>query len=187
METVDLEQELTSAADVELAGERYLASHRALGACTRQFARLADEIAAELTAIRLDDAPSIPEQRRQPDRCVLQLADAAVTLSWLRTTKDTVADGRLLVIAWRGTVVTKSSRMPERSLQPMVVRADPAVAVWEETFLANATSEADWRWRREGDTSGGLDATALARRCGEFVRGVLVERGTIPTINKGAA
>ena len=154
--------------------DRFLASHRAHGVCTRELNRLADDVARLVEELPRGDDGEKPEVRLSPGRYVLQVGPAALTLSWLRSTLDSVADGRLLAVAWRGTVVRGANRLPERSLGPGNART--AVAVWEETLVADATSEGDWRWRAESDPTRSYDCAELAARCVEPLRAELSMR-----------
>ena len=140
--------------------ERYLGSHRALTACTREFARLAEDVRTLVDHLRSPDDDV--DLRITPGRCIVQLGPVALTLSWLRSTLDSVADGRLLVVAWRGTVGGGVTRGFEQARPRAESRA---VSIWEEVLVADATGDGDWHWRPEADASHRFDSRALAERC----------------------
>ncbi|MHB1074354.1 MAG: hypothetical protein ACYC3Q_16350 [Gemmatimonadaceae bacterium] len=148
----------------------FLQSHRALSACGREFTRLADEVAAHMNALRGQGIEDKLDCRVTPGRCIAQLGPVALTLSWLRSSPDTAADGRLLVMAWMGTVASGSKRLPEHGTK---ASARTAETLWEETLVADASSEADWKWRAESDHATAYDSSALAQRCMEPIREAL--------------
>src|SRR5207245_15248 len=90
----------------------YLNSHRALSALTREFVRLGDEIVAGASALTLPEGSGKPEARRSPERLIFQFGPVAVTLGWLRSTLDSVGDGKLLVALWQGTIAGRRSPSP---------------------------------------------------------------------------
>ena len=148
--------------------ESYLSSYRALAACTREFARLAEDVVHGVAALRADGVEEKPDVRLTPGRCIVQLGPVAVTLTWLRSTLDTAADGELLVIVWRGTVAPHPSVVPERREQAGALQ--PATALWEEVFAAAAASEAGWSWRPTDADIGGYSSVELAARAVERLR-----------------
>jgi hypothetical protein len=145
----------------------FLGSHRAIGACTRELGRLSDEIEERVLALAggIEEKPDI---RRSPGRCIVQMGRVALTVAWLRSTLDTVADGELLVIVWRGTVAPQAHRRPERRAQQGTPLG--ATEVWEEVLSAAATDEASWSWRPEEADVGGYSSAELAERCVERLR-----------------
>ena len=153
--------------------ERFLTSHRALAICAREFGRLADEITDRVVELGrelgIDEAP---ETRLTPERCIVQLGPVALTVAWLRSTIDSVAEGRLLVIAWQGTVAKRRmAQAPERSLAAKATQT--AVPVWEETLAATGVSEETWAWRPESDENQLVGSTELATRCVKQLRSAL--------------
>lgn len=128
--------------------QTYLGSHRALAACNRELARLFEEIARQVRALpaALDEKPVI---RQSPDRLIVQLGPVALTVAWLRSTLDSVAEGEMLAIVWHGSVAPRGGeRRPERmTIGDVATR--PAAMLWEETLTADAVSEAGWRWRAQ--------------------------------------
>lgn len=148
--------------------ERYLGSHRALAACTREFARLAEDVSRLASTLGVTE--ETVELRVTPGRCIVQVGPVALTISWLRSTLDSVADGRLLVVAWKGTVGGGAKRGFERAAPPA---SRSAVAIWEETLIADATGDGDWHWYTEGHPTRRFDSETLAKRCVEPLRKAL--------------
>lgn len=146
----------------------FLASHRALAVCTREFTRLSEGIVAGVEGLAATGAVEKPNVRVTPGRCIVQLGPVALTIAWLRSTLDTVAEGQLLVIVWRGSVAPQVSRLPEQQARRGTPASAP-VALLEETLTAAGTDEASWAWRIAGDQ---LDFTSaeLAARCVERLR-----------------
>ncbi|HYD52340.1 MAG TPA: hypothetical protein VEA99_06925 [Gemmatimonadaceae bacterium] len=145
--------------------DAYLGSSRSQPACGRELERLSTEIARRAAAVDPELAGAKAEVRRSPGRCIVQLGPVALTASWVRSRTDTVSEGRLLIVEWKGTVARgpqlSFERTPARPLGP------PATPVREDVLLADATSEKDWRWRCETDASGeqALPTVDLAARC----------------------
>jgi len=147
----------------------YLASHRSLAACQRELTRLTSTLSAEVEAIA-DREGETSTIRRTPDRCILQLGPVAITVAWLRTTVDSVADGQLLVMVWRGTIAGRGKFTPERpSTMPV---SGSATIEWQDTLSAEATSEETWLWRGENGAKG-LTSDALAELCMSKLRTLL--------------
>ena len=109
----------------ELSRERFLASHRAIAVCAREFGRLAEELADRASTLCNELAiAEPPEMRQTPGRCIVQMGPIAVTTAWLRGPLDSLADGRLMAIAWHGTIVRRGFReRPERN--------DTSAVTWE--------------------------------------------------------
>lgn len=145
--------------------DSFLGSSRSQPACGRELERLATEIARRAASVDPELAGAKAEVRRSPGRCIVQLGPVALTASWLRSRTDTVSEGRLLIVEWKGVV----ARGPELSFERTPARpaGPPATVVSEETLLADATSEKDWRWRAETDTTGdrALSTLDLAAQC----------------------
>jgi hypothetical protein len=155
----------------------YIASQRALSACSREFTRLGDAIIDGLGAVTSADVAPKAESIRTPDRCIVQLGPVALTLGWLRSTPDSVADGRLLVIVWQGTVTPRRRfhvERPAAAQQP----AKSATVLWECEFAAEAASEATWTWRSVADVGHAVSSDALAASCVERLSAALDATGT---------
>lgn len=147
----------------------FLASHKALAACTREFVRLSREVADGVAALPGATAEEKAVVRQSPDRCIVQLGPVAVTLAWLRSTHDSVARGELLVIVWRGAVAPRARHhQPERPVTgPAPLAATP---LWEQVLTAVGDSEASWGWEPRGTEMGRCSSSELAARCVEQVR-----------------
>jgi hypothetical protein len=78
---------------------------------------LLDALAPE-PAVRRAERPRLRvEQHRTPAGCVLQAADAALTVSWFPDASEDSALGELHVVVWRGTVARRGSpRSRERAV-----------------------------------------------------------------------
>jgi hypothetical protein len=140
----------------------YLGSYRALAACTREFGRLAEEMLHEVKALHAEGVFEKPEVRTSPDRCILQVGPVALTLTWLRQTIDSAAEGELLIVVWRGVVAPSLTHRPERLLAKRT--RVTASALWEEVLIAEATNEASWVWRQAGSEIAGIASRELAVR-----------------------
>ena len=154
----------------ELARERFLTSHRAIAACSREFTVLAQHVAERASALRhellIEDEADI---RLTPERCIIQVGPVALTIAWLRGPLDSLTDGRLLIIAWHGTIARRRfSELPvRRSAAPA---AQTAVSISEEVYLASAENELTWAWQSEADPSIRYNAMTLAARTVDRLR-----------------
>ena len=70
----------------------------------RSVTALLDELAPERVLKRVEQLTGPVEQHRTPTGCVLQAAQAAVSVSWFADSADDAVLGELRIIAWRGTV-----------------------------------------------------------------------------------
>jgi hypothetical protein len=123
----------------------FLSTPRALAPCTREFARLSASIAEIVAASLGGNVPDKIVIRQEPERCIVQVGSAAaLTVAWIRNNRDTVAEGELLVILWRGMVAPSLRHQPERAAPAALLTA---TAISETVFVAEASSEADWGWR----------------------------------------
>jgi hypothetical protein len=146
----------------------FLASYRALSVCTRELGRLTGMITADVTRLSSVLADEKPQVRQTPARCIIQLGPVALTLAWLRSTLDSAASGELLVIVWRGAVAPQQTHCPERTTADR--SANAVTALWEEAFIAVATSEATWTWQRGTADAVRYSSQELAARCVERLR-----------------
>jgi hypothetical protein len=151
----------------------FLASHRALAACTRELARLSDEVVLGVAALPGAGVEHKAVVRQSPDRCIVQLGPVALTLAWLRSTHESVATGELLVIVWRGAVAPRRQHQPERpATRPAPL---PATPLWEQVLTAVGDSEASWAWQPHSADLGRCSSTELAARCVERLRVAYME------------
>lgn len=74
-----------------------------------------------------------------PHRVVAQVDDVAITFSWLSGRLPTIADGRLLVIAWRNVASGMRGTDALKSATP----------IHERIYVADGTSSEAWRWRAD--------------------------------------
>jgi hypothetical protein len=149
----------------------FLDSHGALAVRRREFERLTDAIMRGAAALSPADAEPADRavMRRSPDRCIVQLGPAALTVAWLRGALDSVAGGELLVIVWRGVIAaTRPYGRDRTTAQCTPVRS--ATALWEEVLAAAGTDEASWLWRRVGAGIGGFSSADLTERCVDRLR-----------------
>ena len=155
--------------------EDFLDSHRALAVCAREFDRLAEDIAKRVTDLE-DEAKGLKaDVRRSPGRCIVQLGPVALTISWLRTRAETVSQGRLLIVEWNGTVGANGAQEYVNGV-PTVAVSQTAKVVRENVFIADASDEKSWTWRREGKTSRkAYRSTELAKVCASSINGTLRE------------
>jgi hypothetical protein len=132
--------------------EEFLDSHRALAVCAREFDRLADDVAKRVMDLE-DEAKGLKaDVKRSPGRCIVQLGPVALTISWLRTRAETVSQGRLLIVEWTGTVGANGAQEYVNGV-PTVAVTQTAKVVSENVYLAEASDEKSWTWRREGKNS----------------------------------
>jgi hypothetical protein len=154
----------------------YISSYRANAACTRELARLHEEVAACLTDARVPAdamASDEPVIRRSPARCLVQLGPVALTVAWLQRAQGTVADGELLVVVWRGEVAVRTPQGFERAHQRS--GASSATALWESVLVVSAKSETEWGWTPAGGKGDALSSAELAHRCVERLRAAHTE------------
>jgi hypothetical protein len=152
----------------------FLTSRRALAACTRELARLSDEVLRGVAALRGPMADAKATVRRSPDRCIVQLGPVALTLAWLQGHHDSVAAGELLVIVWRGAVAPRQRHQPERpATGPAPLGATP---LWEQVLTAVGDSEETWTWQPHDDEIARCSSTELAARCVGRLRAAYEER-----------
>jgi len=141
----------------------FLTSPRAASACRRELDRLNDELSRRLTEIQTAESLEAFNVRASLDRWIVQWGPVSLSVVWLQTARDTVSDGELLVIAWRGVAGRRLSQTPER---PEIGRSPSAIALWEEVLAPIATDEASWAWLPRGSENATLRSSAeLAAYC----------------------
>ena len=143
--------------------DTYLGSHRSGPACARELERLADDVVQRVESIARDEAAGEIEVRRGAGRCIIQLGPVALTMSWIRSRTDAVIEGRLMIMEWDGIVRRGTDQVPERA--PVRHTFQPATLLREDVFVADAATEATWRWRRDGHSLGMYTSRDLATRC----------------------
>lgn len=153
----------------------FLATHRALAACAREFGRLSDEVVEGVAALPSTNVEHKATARQSPSRCIVQLGPVALTIAWLRGPHDSVETGELLAIVWRGAVAPRQKHEPERHL---MVRAPlAATPLWEQVLTAVAETEATWAWQSKDAAVGRCSSAELAARCVERLRVAYSETG----------
>jgi hypothetical protein len=142
----------------------FLTSPRAASACRRELDRLNDELTRRLAEVQAAGALEPFNVRAALDRWIVQWGPVSLSVVWLQTARDTVSDGELLVIAWRGVAGRRLSQTPER---PDIGRSPSATAVWEEVLAPIAPDEASWAWMPRGAGAGATlwSSAELAAYC----------------------
>lgn len=141
----------------------FLGSHRSVAPCLREFETIADEITRRLVSLGEPVSLVKSQVQRAPGRCMIQLGEVALTLSWLPYGSAATSDGRLMIIQWAGTVRRGTDRTPERGWGQLGPAS--ATVLREETLVADATAALEWRWRREGSALHWFTSRELAARC----------------------
>jgi len=85
-----------------------------------------------------------------------------MTMVWLRKGAETVSNGELLLILWRGTIAKSAGEPSAYSARPR--NAVPPTILWEETLVASTTSESDWTWKTGDVDAQGVTSQVLAER-----------------------
>jgi len=120
----------------------------------RSVSALLDELAPERVLKRGEEKIKLPvEQHRTPTGCVLQAADAAISVSWFAASGSDAGHGELHIVVWRGTVARRGSSpnqkgatiVAELSLRPLAVPG--MMVLWE------------------GSDGTRYDAASLAEKC----------------------
>src|SRR5258706_6571912 len=155
--------------------EEFLDSHRALAVCSREFDRLADDVSKRVMDLE-DEAKRLKaDVKRSPGRCIVQLGPVALTISWLRTRGETVSQGRLLIVEWTGTVGANGEQEYVNGV-PTVAVKQTAKVVAETVYMAEASDEKSWAWRREGKNARkAYKSPELAKSTVSSVNGTLRE------------
>jgi hypothetical protein len=146
----------------------FLATQRAINACTREIGRLSDALVEGALALQTNSAKDEAKVRQSPGRCIVQLGPVAITVAWLLPSLGSVADGELLVILWRGAVAPRGEQCPERA--PLHRPASTATPLWEQTLTPVASSEATWAWKARGEHTDGSSSLDLAACCVDRLR-----------------
>lgn len=139
----------------------FIDSHRARGVCIRQRSRLFAELARRVQVLHESGWTEAAVARPSPDRYIAQLGPVALTVAWLRSRFDSVPQGELLAIVWRGSVAPPGAPIPERKY---VRRNSTATVLWEEIVAVAASSEETWRWCPRADDAAAFTSDELAER-----------------------
>jgi hypothetical protein len=143
--------------------DAYLGSHRSGPACARELERLTDDLVDRIESMERPDGAAEIEVKRGAGRCIIQLGPVALTVSWIRARTDAVIEGRLMIMEWDGVVRRGTDQLPERV--PVRHTFPPATLLREDVYVADAATEQNWRWRRDGRAPGMYTSRDLATRC----------------------
>lgn len=142
----------------------YIDSHRAIAACTRELAHLVRGVTYGITTLGTNGIDAKPVTRQSPGRYIVQLGPVALTITWLRGTLGTIAEGELLVAVWQGAVAPPPvSGGFERARAGQ--RTAPPTVLWEEVLSVAAPDEAGWRWCSPKADHAQYTSLALADLC----------------------
>lgn len=127
----------------------------------KEFERLAKLIESAVAELgdRLGDLTA--SVRHAPGRCVAQIGNAALTVSWVRTIREESADGRLMVLEWDGKIERSADIIPERTLYRPTPRGT-ARLVRETAFSVDADADAHWFWRKTDEKRTQFESERLA-------------------------
>jgi hypothetical protein len=128
-------------------------SAKAKNTVQRSVTTLLDELAPERALRRMQRVEGSIEQHRTPTGCVLQAAQAAISVSWFVEGGPEAALGELHVVVWRGTV-TRLGTPPTRH---------GARVVSELVLQPIEPPESDCLWVARDGTR--FDTAALAAKC----------------------
>jgi hypothetical protein len=120
----------------------FLGQPRAQSALRQEFEAIAEQLEAEVERSRAAQPDCLHEVHVLPNRVVARMNDHAITVSWISGRQPTVADGRLLVIAWRDVALGVKGVPALKSAKP----------VRERTYAAGGNSHDEWCWRVEDAT-----------------------------------
>jgi len=145
------------------AGSRLTPQQRA--AARRELERLLDKLVTDIKhripmpgALSTGEAPeSALVPYRSPDRCVVQGAAGAVSVSWFPAQFTDVSLGELQVIEWQGVVAVRGAVRRRETAAARIVRAD--------VYRQVQTSDG-WGWQPStSDDAPVLSTEELAARC----------------------
>ena len=108
-------------------------------AIQRSVTALLDELAPERVLKRVEALHGSVEQHRTPNGCILQAAEAAVSVSWFADSGNDSVLGELHVVVWRGSVQRRgapknrkgATLVAELVLRPIEPPANELI--WEST------------------------------------------------------
>jgi hypothetical protein len=128
--------EARAARDADLDRERgfFLRSPGGTSASMREFAAVVDEIERELSE---RCPPRVTQTYRAPDRLIVQLGGAGLSVSRMRAPTGVAAEASLLVIEWNGTITQPGSSR---------TRGEHATPLREHVLRANAGKTTTWLW-----------------------------------------
>jgi len=143
------------------AGSRLTPQQRA--AARRELERLLDKLVSDIKhripgpGAMADPSESALLPYRSPDRCVVQGAERAVSVSWFPAQFTDVSLGELQVIEWRGVVAVRGATRRRESAAATILRAD----VYRQVPTADG-----WGWQPlVSDDAAVLTTDDLASAC----------------------
>jgi hypothetical protein len=128
-------------------------TQKSKNAVQRAVTALLDELAPERVVKRVDQIPGPVEQHRRPNGCVLQAANAAVSVTWFADVGVDAVFGELQVTVWHGSV-TRRGAAPVRK---------GATTVAELVLRPIEPPEDGYVWRAADGTR--YDTASLAAKC----------------------
>ncbi len=135
----------------------FLGQPRAQGALRRELDALCTELQPRFDAAEALDGDHIFELHKLPHRVIARLDDVSVSFSWVRGQTGAIADGRLMVIEWKGVAAGRG-----------VGALKTAHPVREGVYCAEANGATDWCWRADGPHG---RASSTANLVGEWMDG----------------
>lgn len=118
----------------------YMAQPRAQTALRRELDTLTTELATRVKSIGGDRTDGHVEFHSSPQRLVVQLGLVGLSLSWVAARSGNLADGRLLVIEWAGSITHGRGMGGAKTASP----------TREQLFRPEAKGPDDWCWRADG-------------------------------------
>jgi hypothetical protein len=150
-----------------LTNPPFIVTPRARAACQRQRSYFFAAVAKRVKVLQQSGPTEAAVVCASPDRYIAQIGPVALTVVWLRSALDSVAEGQLLVIVWRGTVGPQRGLDAEREgVRP----TKTATILWEDVVVVSAESEESWRWCPVAEDKGGYTSDQLAERCVDRLR-----------------
>jgi hypothetical protein len=136
----------------------FLAQPRAFSTLRHEFDVIVEELESAVDDARAAWPERTFELHLQPHRVIARLEDVAISVSWVTGRDATVADGRLMVIAWRDVPAGVRGLAALKSARP----------TRERIYNVEGTAPDQWRWRSDDRTgqpysSANLVAQWLAR------------------------
>jgi len=121
--------------------------------------RLLDTLAPERATARPSRLITSVQQHRTPNGCILQAAEAALSVTWYAEPADRGRVGELQVVLWRG-IVSRRGSAPS---------LDPAEVVRREVLNPIERPTDDCIWRSDEGTA--YDTDSLASHCLALLEG----------------
>lgn len=146
----------------------YLTQSRAVTALRREFEELGATLERHVRSPKVPEARPIASLHCAPHRITAQLDGVGLSFSWLPGRDGTVADGRLMVIEWAGTVTAKPGMGAVQTARP----------VRERSYRAECTGPGTWRWRAE-DAEGVRYTTEVL--AAQWLAGASLDAQAIPS------